>query len=51
MGDGRREREHKPELPHPEPPGQGDSIEDASREAVAEMEKTGNSHAGTGDAG
>ena len=34
-----------------EPPGDGDSIEDAAREAVEEIEKSGNPHAGTGDAG
>jgi hypothetical protein len=49
MGD--RDREREPRIIHPEPPGDGDSIEDAAREAVAEMEKTGNPHAGAGDAG
>ena len=34
-----------------EPPGEGDTIEDAAREAVEEIEKTGNPHAGTGDGG
>jgi len=34
-----------------EPPGEGESLEDASREAVEEIEKTGNDHAGTGDGG
>jgi prolyl-tRNA editing enzyme YbaK/EbsC (Cys-tRNA(Pro) deacylase) len=35
-----------------EPPGSGDSIEDAAREAAAEMEKQeGEGHAGTGDGG
>lgn len=46
-----RERDRPPEPPHPEPPGEGDGIEDAAREAVAEMERSGNAHAGTGDAG
>ena len=34
-----------------EPPGEGDSIEDAAQEAVEQIEKSGNDHAGTGDAG
>ena len=35
-----------------EPPGEGDSIEDASREAVREIEKDGEGgHAGRGDIG
>lgn len=35
----------------PEPPGEGESLEDASREAVEEIEKNGSHHAGTGDIG
>jgi prolyl-tRNA editing enzyme YbaK/EbsC (Cys-tRNA(Pro) deacylase) len=44
------EQEKKAEA---EPPGQGESIEDASREAVREMEKRrdGTGHAGAGDIG
>ena len=34
-----------------EPPGKGDSIEDAAREAVEQIEKSGTDHAGTGDYG
>ena len=34
-----------------EPPGEGDSIEDAAREAVEQIEKSGTDHAGTGDYG
>ena len=34
-----------------EPPGEGDSIEDAANEAMEEIEKSGNPHAGTGDGG
>jgi hypothetical protein len=33
------------------PPGEGESLEDASREAVEEIEKRGDGHAGTGDIG
>lgn len=33
------------------PPGEGESIDDAARDAVEEIEKTGNDHAGTGDGG
>ena len=34
------------------PPGEGDSVEDAAKEAVEEMEKrAGAGHAGTGDIG
>jgi prolyl-tRNA editing enzyme YbaK/EbsC (Cys-tRNA(Pro) deacylase) len=44
------DQEKKPET---EPPGSGDSIEDAAREAAAEMENRpdGAGHAGTGDGG
>jgi hypothetical protein len=35
-----------------EPPGEGESLEDAAREAVEEIEKKrGTGHAGTGDIG
>ncbi|HEX9933510.1 MAG TPA: hypothetical protein VGB08_11765 [Allosphingosinicella sp.] len=35
-----------------EPPGEGDSVDDAAREAVREIEKRGGEgHAGTGDIG
>ena len=34
-----------------EPPGEGEGIEDASKEAIEEIEKSGNPHAGTGDGG
>lgn len=34
-----------------EPPGEGESLEDASREAVEEIEKHGPGHAGSGDIG
>jgi len=35
-----------------EPPGEGESIEDAAREAVRELEKRGDEgHAGAGDIG
>ena len=34
-----------------EPPGEGESIDDAARDAVEEIEKTGNDHAGAGDGG
>ena len=34
-----------------EPPGEGDDIEDAAREATAEMEKADAPYAGRGDAG
>jgi hypothetical protein len=34
-----------------EPPGEGESLEDAAREAVEEIEKSGPGHAGTGDIG
>ena len=36
---------------HAEPPGEGDSIEDAAREASEEMEKSDAPYAGRGDAG
>ena len=45
-----RERSPRPSEPAP-PPGEGDGIEDASRDAVEEIAKTGNAHAGAGDAG
>jgi prolyl-tRNA editing enzyme YbaK/EbsC (Cys-tRNA(Pro) deacylase) len=47
---GGMDQEKKPET---EPPGSGDSIEDAAREAAAEMENRpdGAGHAGTGDGG
>jgi hypothetical protein len=35
----------------PEPSGEGESLEDASRDAVEEIEKHGPGHAGTGDIG
>lgn len=36
----------------PEPPGEGDSIDDAAREAVEELEKRGDEgNAGAGDIG
>ena len=47
MGDEKDEREEKP----PEPPGEGDGIEDASREALENIRKRGTGHAGTGDIG
>ena len=35
-----------------EPPGEGESVEDASKEAVRELEKRGrDGHAGAGDIG
>jgi hypothetical protein len=38
--------------PGAEPPGEGESVEDAAREAVREIEKRGGEgHAGTGDIG
>ena len=43
-------KEH-PKSTTTEPPGAGDSVEDAAREAVEEIERSGNPHAGTGDAG
>ena len=46
------ERDGKPERDETvPPPGDGDSIEDASRDAVEEIATTGNAHAGAGDAG
>jgi hypothetical protein len=47
MGDGK----HEPDEKAPEPPGKGESLDDASREAVEEIEKNGPGHAGTGDIG
>ena len=47
MSEKEREREEKP----PEPPGEGDGIEEASREALENIEKRGTGHAGTGDIG
>ena len=37
----------------PEPPGEGESLEDAAREAVREMERRrdGGGHSGAGDIG
>ena len=36
----------------PEPPGEGEGLEEASRDAVDELEKRGDeSHAGAGDIG
>jgi hypothetical protein len=34
-----------------EPPGEGDSLEDAAQEAVREIDRRGTGHAGTGDIG
>ena len=43
----------RPREQETEPPGEGDSIEDAAEEAVRELEKRGegSGHAGTGDIG
>jgi hypothetical protein len=40
-----------PPQAHAEPPGEGDGIEDAAREATEEMEKSDAPYAGRGDAG
>jgi hypothetical protein len=40
----------KPATPAPTP-GQGNGVEDAAAEAVRELEKRGEGHAGTGDIG
>ena len=47
MSDKEREREEKA----PEPPGEGDGIEEASKEALEDIEKRGTGHAGRGDIG
>ena len=52
MGDQKLGGDKKPgEAVHTEPPGSGDTIDDAAREAVEEIRKSGNDHAGTGDGG
>jgi hypothetical protein len=40
-----------PSQSHAEPPGEGNSIEDAAREAADEMEKSDAPYAGRGDGG
>jgi hypothetical protein len=50
MDDGKHEQEAVTE-PATDSPGEGDSIEDAAKEAVREIEKRGTGHAGTGDIG
>ena len=52
MGEQKPGGDRKPgKADHAEPPGSGDTIDDAAREAVKEIEKSGNDHAGTGDGG
>ena len=48
------ERKHEEQTtagPATDPPGEGDTIDDAAKEAVREIEKRGTGHAGTGDIG
>jgi hypothetical protein len=46
---GEEERDEKPATP---PPGEGESLEDASNDALREIERRdGEGHAGTGDIG
>ena len=47
-----RERDDRTEREAADPPGEGESIEDASREAVRELQRRGrDGHAGAGDIG